>query len=272
MAPVRHGESGAWGQRWPGRQRRPGTGGGLSNLSGGAVVSRRRTIQADGSQQLHQQSGDRWWRRRRWRRQSRRQGRRRRQRRCQGRRRRRRSGNWRCRRQWRFGNSGQGGGLFDAGTASFTGIVVNFRANAVVAGLGGDGGSGGEADGGGGGNGGQNGTGGNSGLAQSGGGGRGGNGSTGRGGGILVATTGALILKPRLGTKKSRATDTITADSASMLSSGAGGLRQNHHHWRRCARRTGWRECPGRPAANGEAGVGIGGGIAIVSTPRSTTR
>jgi hypothetical protein len=85
------------------------------------------------------------------------------------------------------------------------------------------GGAGGAGESGLGGNGGQNGTGGDSGLAQSGGGGRGGNGSTGRGGGILVATTGALILKPRLGAKKSRATDTITADSASMLLSGAGG-------------------------------------------------
>ena len=132
------------------------------------------------------------------------------------------------------GNSAEGAGLFDAGTASFTGIVVNFQANAAVAGLGGAGGIGGQADGGAGGNGGTTGTGGNGGSAQGGTGGNGGNGSTGRGGGILVATTGTLTLKPRLGVKKSKAIDTITANSASILSPGAGGSGgRRYPRWRR---------------------------------------
>ena len=73
-----------------------------------------------------------------------------------------------------------------------------------------------------GGNGGTNRTGGNGGCAQGGEGGNGGNGSTGRGLGILVATTGTLTMKPSLGAKKSKAPDTITGNSASILSPGAG--------------------------------------------------
>jgi hypothetical protein len=158
-------------------------------------------------------------------------------------------------------NEGLGGGVFNAGSASFTGVTVDFTTNQATGAIGGQGANGGEAFGEIGGNGlpagsNANATGGNGGNA--------GNGGIGQGGGLFNTTTGALVIEPRLGAKKhskqTNATDTITGNKASAGgagSPGAGGLAH---------------VAAGATATNGtagpaaSAGVGVGGGIVNVGT------
>ena len=115
------------------------------------------------------------------------------------------------------GGLGSGGGFYDDGTASLTGITVNFTNNAAVGGSGGNGFTAGNAFGGSGGNG-EAGKGGNGGDASGGNGGNAGVAGVGSGGGITVDTAGSLVLKPRLGARKgskqANATDIITLNSA----------------------------------------------------------
>ncbi len=158
-------------------------------------------------------------------------------------------------------NEGLGGGLFNAGSASFTDDTVNFTTNQATGAIGGNGGNGGEASGETGGTGLPAGSNGN---ATGGNGGNAGDGGTGLGGGLFDATTGTLVINPRLGVKKNskqnNATDIITGNKANAGgagSPGAGGLAQ---------------VASGATATNGtagtaaSAGVGVGGGIVIVGT------
>jgi hypothetical protein len=124
--------------------------------------------------------------------------------------------------------NGSGGGLFNIGTATFTGITVNFTANQATSGFATNGGGGGSAKAGNGGNGTKGGDGGNvfSGI-----GGEGGVGGIGQGGGIFDGPGGHLALMPRLntqpGTAQANATDLITANQAFQESGGNGGLGGN---------------------------------------------
>ena len=119
---------------------------------------------------------------------------------------------------------GNGGGLDNNGTATFTGITVNFTSNQAFSGNGGTGGNGGAATGGFGGNGGVGGRGGN---ATGGDGGDGGFSSFGIGGGIHNADATTLVIQPRLkakkGSKQSKATDLITGNKALAGIGGAPG-------------------------------------------------
>jgi hypothetical protein len=119
---------------------------------------------------------------------------------------------------------GDGGGLSNLGTASFTGVTVNFTSNLAVSGNGSTGGSGGTATGGFGGNGATGGTGGE---ATGGAGGDGGFSSFGIGGGIDNANNASLVINPRLhakkGTSQSKATDLITSNQALLAAGGAPG-------------------------------------------------
>ena len=118
-------------------------------------------------------------------------------------------------------NEGAGGGLYNAGVATFTGVTVNFTKNQVRGGVGGNGGNGRDAKGG---NGGNGQTGGTGGSTLGGDGGNGGESGIGEGGGILVDVSGTLKIDPRLGAKKgskqAKATDQITGNQA--FDSGAG--------------------------------------------------
>jgi hypothetical protein len=115
------------------------------------------------------------------------------------------------------GGLGWGGGFFDNGNASFTGVTVNFNNNLAAGGLAGSGGNGGSGQGGHGGNS-SNVEGGNGGNATGGNGGNTGLPGLAFGGGIIVENTGSLVLKPRLGAKKrskqASATDVITSNTA----------------------------------------------------------
>ena len=117
-----------------------------------------------------------------------------------------------------------GGGFYDAGVATFTGVTVNFTSNQVRGGFGGMGGNGRDAKGGNGGNGVAGGTGGNT---LGGDGGNGGESGIGEGGGILVDVSGTLTMNPRLGAKKgskqSKATGQITGNQAFESSAGSPG-------------------------------------------------
>ncbi len=112
--------------------------------------------------------------------------------------------------------NGDGGGLFNAATASFTGVTVTFTSNQAASGTGGTGGAGAAA------------TGGLEGGGATGGdGGDGGEGASGVGGGIFNATNGTLTLKPELGAKKgskqAHAIDVITTNNALAGSGGQAG-------------------------------------------------
>ena len=110
-------------------------------------------------------------------------------------------------------NQGAGGGFYDAGIASFTGVTVNFTNNQARGGVGGNGGSGRNTKGG---NGGNGATGGKGGNTLGGDGGNGGESGIGEGGGIVVDVSGTLTIDPRLGAKKgskqAKATDQITTN------------------------------------------------------------
>ena len=116
------------------------------------------------------------------------------------------------------GGDGSGGGLFDDGTASLTGVTVNFTSNQAAAGSGGSGGDGGADAFGGYGGAGAGGVGGAGGNATAGNGGNADFTGVADGGGIFVGQSGTLVLKPRLGAKKgsreSKATDVITLNAA----------------------------------------------------------
>jgi hypothetical protein len=122
------------------------------------------------------------------------------------------------------GGDGMGGGLLNAGTASFTGITVNFKGNQANGGAGGHGRAGEISLGGKGGDGTQ---GGNGGGSDGGSAGHGGNGGNGSGGGVWAGSTGNLTLAPRMGvtkgSKQFRATNSITANQANRGTGGAGG-------------------------------------------------
>jgi hypothetical protein len=115
--------------------------------------------------------------------------------------------------------------LANDGTASFTGVTVNFTSNQASGGAGGLGGAGGFGSGGAGGAGVR---GGNGGDGLGGNAGNGGGGGNGLGGAIFNANTAALTIAPRLGAKKgskqSNASDTITANQAILGAGGRGGL------------------------------------------------
>jgi hypothetical protein len=128
-----------------------------------------------------------------------------------------------------LGDVGVGGGLLDAGTASFTGVTVDFTNNQATGGSAGNGGNGGADAIGGTGGFGLGARGGNGGNAT---GGNGGNAGAisgiGSGGGIAVDPSGTLVLKPRLGarrgSKQAHAIDFITSNSATPGGPGAAGL------------------------------------------------
>jgi hypothetical protein len=115
------------------------------------------------------------------------------------------------------GGLGWGGGFYDDGKASFTGVTVNFNGNQADGGLAGPGGGGGSAQGGHGGNS-SNAAGGNGGNATGGNGGNSALPGLAIGGGIIVDAAGSLVLKPRLGARKgskqASATDVITSNKA----------------------------------------------------------
>ena len=178
-----------------------------------------------------------------------------------------------------FGNNGGaggdafGGGLYDDGPASFTGVTVNFTSNQALAGLGGSGGEGGNAFGGYGGTG-RAGRGGDGGNATAGNGGNGNFDGLASGGGIYVDQKGNPVLKPRLGAKtgsrESKATDVITANAAVRAAVGTGGLNGGSV----AAGQGGAGRPPGTDGTDnfghtGEAGrlvPSAGGGITIVGT------
>ncbi len=140
------------------------------------------------------------------------------------------------------GGFGSGGGFYDDGTASFTGVTVDFTQNQAAGGAAGSGGVGGSAQGGNGGNGGNCGCshaglggppadhmfgrGGNGGNGTGGNGGNSGVSGGGSGGGIIVDAAGVLTLKPSLGapsgSNEANATDVIASNSANA--GGIGGL------------------------------------------------
>ena len=163
--------------------------------------------------------------------------------------------------------NGSGGGLFNTGTTSFTGVTVNFRANQANVGSGGVGNQGGVGKGGnGGGAQGNNAIGGDGGNAFGARGGNGGDGGIGRGGAISNLPGGILTIKPRRGaingSRQSKATDTITTNLASASQGGTGGAAG--------AVTVGLGASPGGsnglafpagPGGTGSSGVGIGGGV-----------
>jgi hypothetical protein len=172
-------------------------------------------------------------------------------------------------------NSGLGGGLFNVGTASFTGVTVNFTSNQANGAFGGSGGTGGLSVAGNGGGitlgGADPSVGGNGGNSFGGTGGNGGESGIGQGGGIFVATSGTFTLKPRLGarkgTKEASATDVITGNHANASPAG------NPGHGGSATAGTGGSPHGARGGAtagnNGTVdtfSVGIGGGIAIIGT------
>jgi hypothetical protein len=176
-------------------------------------------------------------------------------------------------------NHGFGGGLFNAGTASFTGMTVNFTEDQATSGSGGNGANGGDATGGNGGDA-STGPGIRGGDASSGIAGIGGAGGSGQGGGINNVATGRLTIDPSQGVRKNssqaKAIGVITANSANAASAGPTG---------NSGRASGG--LGGKPAGNtGKAteptasavvppSVGIGGGVSnsgtatIVNTPIS---
>jgi len=172
------------------------------------------------------------------------------------------------------GGLAQGGGLYDDGAASFTGVTVDFTNNQAVGGAAGNGGEGGNhAFGGFAGNG-VNGPGGNGGSATGGNGGSAEINGLASGGGIIVDVSGTLSLEPRLGAKKgskqASATDLITGNSATPGAAGTAGSPTPN-----IAPGTGGGFNP--PGQNGTLKVGqpghvstlkrsVGGGIAIFGT------
>ncbi len=120
--------------------------------------------------------------------------------------------------------NGTGGGLFNAGTASFTGVTVDVSSNQAVSGTGGTGGSA---------TGGVSAGSGIVGITTTGGSATGGNGgdsgvgASGLGGGFFNATKATLTLKPRLGAAKgsrqAKATDVITTNKALAATGGQPG-------------------------------------------------
>ena len=103
--------------------------------------------------------------------------------------------------RWR-GERGRGGGLYDAGVATFTGVTVNFTGNQVRGGFGGNGGSGRDAKGG---NGGNGLTGGSGGETLGGDGGNGGESGIGIRGVILVDVSGMLSIDPGVAPRRAQA-------------------------------------------------------------------
>ncbi len=153
-------------------------------------------------------------------------------------------------------------------------MTVNFSGKQAKSGSGGLGGNGGVADGGTGGTGNAGaagGLGGNGGNAFGGNGGDGGEGGIAEGGGIFNATTGTLVLKPRLGAKKgskqAKATDVITGNlalSASGGLAGAGGAATAGLG--RPLNGVNGTATAGQPGATDLLSVGVGGGVATFGT------
>ena len=152
---------------------------------------------------------------------------------------------------------------FNAGTATLTGVTVNFTNNQADGGFGGVGGRGGFGQGGRGGNGGVGGFGG-SGFAGNG--GNGGAGGSGLGGGIFNTPTGTLTISPgwvhTRDPSSPRRPIRSPATRPTVGLGGAGGLpaaRSQEPADARAAARV-----PRSPAARdaaGVAGVGVGGGL-----------
>jgi hypothetical protein len=170
------------------------------------------------------------------------------------------------------GNEGAGGGLFNAGAASFLGVTLSVINNQAEGASGGKGGKGGNEISGQGGNAITTGNGGHGGDIVNSSGGNGGVGGTGIGGGLFDANTGTLVIKPRLGAKKgssqAKATDTITLNDAGFALGATGGAvgipvlgiggTPNGHF--------GTVISNGTVGTKGSNGVGVGGGIAIIGT------
>jgi len=123
------------------------------------------------------------------------------------------------------GGFGSGGGFYDDGTASFTGVTANFTSNQAAGGTAGVGGSGGSVQAGNGGIG-AGAAGGAGGNAVGGNGANSGPSGVGIGGGITVDASGTLVLKPRLGAKagSSQAGETDLIQSNSATAGGIGSL------------------------------------------------
>jgi hypothetical protein len=167
------------------------------------------------------------------------------------------------------GGAGKGGGLANSGTATFTGITVDFRSNVASGGAGGHGSAGAAGAGGRGGDGASGGKGGGGAGAPSADGGKGGIGS---GGAIWIDKLATLTIDPRLGaknrSKQSRASDTITANQAKLGPFGPGGGV--------AGATVGGGGAPngspgsdlflGKAGAAGSSGAGMGGGVVRYSS------
>jgi hypothetical protein len=168
------------------------------------------------------------------------------------------------------GGSGEGGGFYNAGSASFTTIALNLTSNQAIGSRGTPGGNGGSGIGSNGGLALEGGSGGPAGNALGGNGGNGGAGGNALGGGALNASTGTLVIAPRLGAKKgskqSKSTSTITDNQAIGGPDGNGGLggpavagssgAPNPHPGS---------ATPGLAGRPGTPSEGIGGGLNLVA-------
>ncbi len=164
--------------------------------------------------------------------------------------------------------NGNGGGVFNAGTVSFVGITVNLTSNQADGGSGGIGGIAAEGVGGNGADGSP--AGGNGGNGFGGNGGSGGNSGNGAGGGINNLATGVLTINPRSGAKKAskqfKATDVITANSASSAPVGGGsnlGIAQAGTGGSPSG--TAGTAFPGHFGTAGNSGTGMGGGLDLIT-------
>jgi hypothetical protein len=172
------------------------------------------------------------------------------------------------------GGGGTGGALANEGTASLTGVTVNFSGNFAEAGAGGIGGAGGF---GGGGTGGNGQLGGNGGDGLGGSDANGGNGGNGLGGAILNGATGTLTIDPRQGARKgsrqSKATNTITSNQAVQGAAGAkgeGSLGQSGDGGTPNGARGS--SSAGMPGVDGSPGRGLGGGVLLVEGGNATIK
>ncbi len=170
------------------------------------------------------------------------------------------------------GGTGFGGGLANSGSASFTGISVNFQSNIAMGGKGSVGGDGGDSSAGNGGNGFVGGDGLNSTATN---GSNGGAGGDGLGGGIWSGSESSLTLNPQLGaTKRSKQAHAVDIVTLNQAIGGAGGLPGAAG-----AASGGTAGTPGgkdglrlsgQPGNVGSTGMGIGGGFFEISTAEAS--
>jgi hypothetical protein len=154
--------------------------------------------------------------------------------------------------------AGNGGGLANFGTASFTGVTVNFGANQAQCAPGGRGGAGAKGTGGDAGS--------KAGDAAGGDGGPGGASGSGLGGGIFNAKNATLMIDPRLGARKgsqqASATNTITGNKSNRGIGGPAGAGGAATAGKGVAGKVpDGTAKPGKVGVGAVAGTGIGGGL-----------